>query len=196
MIDRVMSALLRTTGTMKVTPTKPLDKVQQNPFILQQKNPGEAATEALKVTKGPTAAAPEATIADRQEQLNFVPLPLRSPLYEDTRFYWKLKDFKAKISEDGESKIIFSVNTYTLGLLWFTMTSQPGKLLSLQCITEDNSVAEVFRSSSEILRQELQDAGFSNVVVSYRVQAGIRGIADLDPDFATPGTTNLIDLQV
>lgn len=198
MIDRVMSALLKTTGTMKVTPSKPLDKIQQNPFVLQQKIPGEAAEAVAKSSKGLTVNQPDGMVNDRPDQPNYVPLPLRSQLYENTRFYWKLKEFRAKTSETGESRIIFSVHTHSLGQLWFTMTAQPGSenLLSLQCIAEENYVAEVFRTSSQLLREELLGAGFNSVVVTCRVQAGIRGIADLDPDFANFSTPSIIDLQV
>lgn len=194
MIDRVMSALLK--ATERVTPTKPADKIQQRPFILAQGLAGETVGEIHRARQRQDAAAPDMPAADRQEPLTYVPLPLRSQVYEDTRFYWKLKDFSVKTGEDGGAKIIFSVRTETLGYLWFTLTAQPGKLLSVQCITEHSAAAEVFRAGSASLQEELAQAGYPSVIVSCRFQPGIRGMADIDPDFAAAETHALLNVQV
>lgn len=196
MIDKVMSVLLRTTDTMKVTPSKTADKIQQKPFTLEQNLAAETAKEMSKTSRSSEAKSPEPTVNDRQDQLTYVPLPLHSPVYEDTRFYWKLKDMAAKTNEQGEAKVIFSVNTNTLGLLWFTLTAQPGKLLSVQCISEASSVAEVFRASSGELQEELAEVGYEKVIFSCRVQSGIRSIGDIDADFASSESYSLLDVQV
>ncbi len=197
MIDRVMSALFKASENMRVTPGKQVDKINQKPFTLEQSLAAETAKEMSKI-KRPTEAKPtdKPTTAERPEQPPYVPLPLRTPLYEDARFYWKLKELSAKVQENGEAKVIFSVNTDTLGTLWFTLTSQESKYLSVQCLTEASLVAEVFRGSSELLQRELTEAGYENVVVSCRIQTGIRSIADLDPDFLAGETISLLNVQV
>lgn len=196
MIDRVMSALLRVTGTPKVTPGKALDKIQQRPFTLPQNLAAESALETSKAQKSAKIGSPEPSTLERAEQLTYAPLPLRSELYEDARFYWKLRDFKYTAGAGGEAKVIFCLGSETLGQLWFILTSQPGSFLSVQCITEDAAAAETFKATSGNLKDELILAGFTDVVVSCRVQPGVRGISDLDPDFTGTPNPSLIDLQV
>ncbi|MEW6063762.1 hypothetical protein P378_17670 [Desulforamulus profundi] len=197
MIDKVMSALFKASENMRVTPGKHVDKIQQKPFGLEQNLAAEAAREMTKTGRpaGPRTPDP-VTAPDRQDQLAFVPLPLRTPLYEDARFYWKVKDFSAKTGKDGEAKVIFSLNTDTLGLLWFTLTTQPGSSLSVQCITEIQTAAEIFRAGAADLQKELTELGYQNVIVSCRMQPGIRSIADIDPDFASGESNILLDVQV
>ncbi|MEG6512560.1 flagellar hook-length control protein FliK [Desulforamulus ruminis] len=194
MIDRVMSALLR-TDSMKVSPGKPVDKIQQQPFILGGKMPGETS-DAVKTPGAKNLPQPEAAPANRQDELSYVPLPLRSQIYEDARFYYKLRDFSAKTEENGEVKVLFSIHTDLLGQLWFTLTAQPGKLLSVQCITENNEAAEAFRAASTALQEELSEVGYPSVILSCRTQPGIRGIADLDPDFPAAEAHFLLNVQV
>lgn len=197
MIDRVMSTLFKVSDSMKVTPGKNADKIQQKPFSLEQNIAMETAQEMAKTHRsGETKPPEQLSWQDRQDQLPFVPLPLRTPLYEDARFYWKLKDFSAKVGEAGEAKVIFSIHTDTLGLLWFSVSAQSNQVLAVQCVTENNGSAEVFRASSSEMQQELADLGYANVVVSCRVQPGIRSIADLDPDFASNDQPCLLDVQV
>ncbi len=197
MIDRVMSALFKASENMRITPGKQVDKINQQPFTLDQ-NLAAETVKAMGKVKRPTEAKPtdKPTLAERSEQPPYAPLPLRTPLYEDARFYWKLKELSAKVQENGEAKVIFSVNTDTLGTLWFTLTSQESKYLSVQCITEASLVAEVFRGSSELLQRELTEAGYETVIVSCRMQPGIRSLADLDPDFAADETISLLNVQV
>ncbi|MEW6696249.1 MAG: flagellar hook-length control protein FliK [Bacillota bacterium] len=197
MIDKVMSALFKTAENMRVTPGKQVEKIQQKPFGIEQNLAAETAKDLAKPSRpaGPKAAEP-VLIPDRQDQLTYVPLPLRTPLYQDARFYWKLKEFSAKTGADGEAKVIFSVNTDTLGQLWFTLTTQPGNSLSVQCITEIQTAAEIFRAAAADLQRELSELGYQNILVSCRLQPGIRSIADIDPDFASGEITMLLDVQV
>lgn len=197
MIDRVMSILFRASENMRVTPSKQVDKINQKPFTLEQ-NLAAATTQELNQVKRPVDTKPTADMPqiDRQEQPPYVPLPLRTPLYEDAKFYWKLKDLSAKVQGNGESKVIFSINTDNLGLLWFTLTTQENKYLSVQCITETSSLAEVFRDSAEVLQRELTEVGYENVVFSCRMQPGVRSIADLDPDFVADETISLLNVRV
>ena len=196
MIDRVMSTLFRVADGMKVTPGKSVDKIQQQPFSLEQSLTLETAKELTKTQRSGEVKSPEQLpLPDRQDQLPYVPLPLRSPLYEATRFYWKLKDFSALVGDSGEAKVIFSIHTDTLGLLWFTVTAQPSQGLAVQCITDIGSSAEVFRAGIPLLQQELSQLGYANVVVSCRIQPGVRTIADIDPDFSS-NPQSLLNVQV
>ncbi|MEG6523378.1 flagellar hook-length control protein FliK [Desulfotomaculum sp. 1211_IL3151] len=195
MIDRIMSTLFKASENMRVTPGKQVDKTQQRPFTMDQSIAAEAR-EAAKVHRTPKVNTPEPThTVDRQDQLSYVPLPLRSPVYENAHFYLKIKDLAAKTDANGQYKLIFQINTDTLGPLWFTLSTQPN-LLSVQCITESNSTAELFRNSSLELQQDLSEAGYQNVIVSCRIQPGIRGIADIDPDFAASEGYLLLNVQV
>lgn len=197
MIDRVMSTLFKVSESMKVTPGKNVDKMQQKPFSLEQSIAMETTQELAKTHRSSEAKPTEQiSLQDRQDQLPFVPLPLRTPLYEDARFYWKLKDFSAKVEENGDAKVIFSIHTNTLGLLWFSVSAHSNQVLAVQCVTENNCSAEVLRANSPEMQQELAHLGYAQVVVSCRVQPGIRNIADLDPDFANGAQPTLLDVQV
>ncbi|SHE79848.1 flagellar hook-length control protein FliK [Desulforamulus putei] len=198
MIDKVMSALFKATDNMRVTPGKQVDKIQPKPFALAQNLAAETARESVKTSRpaGPARATEPVTVPDRQDQLTYVPLPWRTPLYEDAKFYWRLKDFSAQTGANGEARVIFSINTDTLGLLWFTLTTRPGKFLSVQCIAETQTVVEVFRAGAMDLQQELTELGYENVIVSCRMQSGIRSIADIDPAFASEETSVLLDVKI
>lgn len=108
MIEKVLSALFKASENMRVTPGKHVDKIQQKPFGLEQNLAAEAAGEMTKTGRpaGPRTPDP-VTAPNRQDQLAFVPLPLRTPLYEDARFYWKVNDFSATTTR-------FTFNTYFL----------------------------------------------------------------------------------
>ena len=91
MIDRVMSALFKATDNMRVTPGKQVDKVQQKPFTLDQ-NIVAGAKETTKVHRSSeTKTAEPSGNIDRQDQLSYVPLPLRTPLDENAHFCLKHK---------------------------------------------------------------------------------------------------------
>ncbi|AQS58005.1 flagellar hook-length control protein FliK [Desulforamulus ferrireducens] len=195
MIDRVMSILFRSSENMRVTPSKQVDKINQNPFTLEQNLAATATKEASKIKRPHDAKPTDLPQLDRQEQPPYVPLPLRTPLYKDAKFYWKLRDLSAKVQANGEAKVIFSVNTTNLGLLWFTLSTQENKHLSVQCITETSALADIFRSSAELLQRELTEVGYESVLVSCRMQPGIRSIADLDPEFVD-GTSALLNIKV
>jgi len=180
---------------MKVTPSKALEKIKQKPLVLKENLPAEAAG-AMDKVRSQKDPLPDVPTSDRTDLIPYVPLPLRSQIYEETRFYGKLRDLKYKLNDQGEVKVIFCVKTDTLGLLWFNLAMQPGKLLSVQCLTEHNGAAELFKNSIPRLQEELAAAGFPAVVVTCRLQPGIRGIADIDADFAAAPFHSLIDMQV
>lgn len=195
MIDRIMSTLFKASENMRVTPGKQVDRIHQKPFGVEQ-NIAAEAKETVRIHHSAKVNTPQPTnMVDRQDQLTYVPLPLRSPVYENTHFYLKIKDLAAKKDANGQYKLIFQINTDTLGPLWFTLATQPN-LLSVQCITESNSTAEIFRNSSLALQQDLAATGYPNVNVSCRIQPGIRGIADIDPDFAASEGNFLLNVQV
>ncbi|GAB6178866.1 hypothetical protein JCM14036_01850 [Desulfotomaculum defluvii] len=195
MIDRIMSTLFKASENMRITPGKQVDKAQQKPFTMDESILAEAK-QTVKVNRSSESKPTEPTnVSDRQDQLSYVPLPLRSSHYENARFYLKIKDLATKSDANGQSKLIFHVNTDTLGSLWFSLSTQPG-LLSVQCITESNTTAEVFRNNSLELQKSLVETGYQNVIVSCRIQTGIRGIADIDPDFSATETFSLLNVQV
>lgn len=195
MIDRIMSTLFKASENMRISPGKQVDKLQQKPFTVDESILAEAK-QTVKVQRSSESKSAEPTnVSDRQDQLSYAPLPLRSSHYENAQFYIKIKDLAAKTDAHGQYKLIFHINTATLGPLWFSLSTQPG-LLSVQCITESNATAEVFRNSSLELQKSLLDTGYQNVIVSCRIQASIRGLADIDPDFAATETVSLLNVQV
>lgn len=196
MIDRVMSALFRTTENIKITPSKPLDKIQPRPLELKQKLATELTRDIGTAPPPKDDPIPDTSIKDSSLQLPYVPLPLRSEIYQDARFYGKLQDFRYKAGDQGETRMIFCLRTNNLGQLWFNLVIEPGKLLSIQCLTENNQSAGLFRQSSELLKTQLADLGFASVIVSCRQKPGIQGIADIDPEMALVKPISLLDRQV
>ncbi|CCO07836.1 hypothetical protein [Desulforamulus hydrothermalis] len=196
MIDKIMAGLFKAADNMRVTPGKPVDKVQTKPFTLEQNPAAETTREAARVARpaGKTPLPVPAT--ERQDQPVYVPLPWRTPLYQDAKFYWQVKDFSAKLDTRGEARVIFSVDTLNLGLLWFSMTAQPGSLLSVQCIAETQAAVEAWQAAAGLLQQELADLGFNRVIISGRRQAGIRSITDIDPHFGSAADSLLLDVKI
>ncbi|AEF93155.1 hypothetical protein Desca_0251 [Desulfotomaculum nigrificans CO-1-SRB] len=196
MIDRVMSALFRATNNMKITPSKPLDKIQSRPLELKHKLTAEVTREISASPRPKDNLPPDTSVQERNDQLPYVPLPLRSEFYQDARFYARLQDFKYKTGNLDETRIIFCLRTVNLGQLWFNLAIRPGKLLSVQCLTENNSSAELFKENAELLQAALVELGFASVIVSCRPQPGIQSIADIDPEFAMAKPFSLLDRQV
>jgi len=96
-----------------------------------------------------------------------LPLPLKSNLYQDTRFYIYKQQCEQQHSqkkENGETVIVFGLNTISLGRLFFILTHQMNKKIDILCHAEKHDTSSKLNSRAEELTESLRKLGFDRVV--------------------------------
>jgi len=137
-------------------------------------------------------AAPQHRSGESSEPM-LMPLPLRSPLFPDTQFYAfrRLDEEKhGRKGEEGETGIVFSLGTISLGRLFF-MLLRKAEAISITCHTENGTVAERLNTRAEELKKQVQDIGFEQVTFRCTI---------LDPNLVKPtagfSSPGLLDMKV
>ena len=108
-----------------------------------------------------------------------LPLPLRSPLFPDTQFFVFRRygeEKQGRENEEGETGIVFSLATASLGRLFFMLTRKKDSI-SINCHTETGAVAARLNSRAEELKQQMRETGFEKVIFRCTV---------LDPNLVNP----------
>ncbi len=111
-----------------------------------------------------------------------LPLPLKSTLYPDTRFYTCMRRDEqqhGREKEKNETVIVFGLNTNSLGRLFFILTRQMDKKIDILCHAEKHDTSDKLNSRAEELTENLRKLGFDRVV--FRCTA-------LDPMLTKPST--------
>ncbi|KJS14370.1 MAG: hypothetical protein VR67_00325 [Peptococcaceae bacterium BRH_c8a] len=139
-----------------------------------------------------TTAAPQHRAGESSEPV-LMPLPLRSPLFPDTQFYaFRRRDEEkqGQKGEDGETGIVFSLGTASLGRLFF-MLVRKAEAISITCHTENGAIAGRLNTRAEELKKQIQAIGFEQVTFRCTV---------LDPNLVKPtagfSSPGLLDLKV
>ncbi len=110
---------------------------------------------------------PEQHTAPAVENPAFVPLPLRSELYPDARFYARFPQEKPAGSNSAPvaPTVFLCLVTENLGTLWFGLTLRDSGLF-VNCFTESEEANRTLRENFSLLREELLSSGFSTVSLS------------------------------
>jgi len=178
-----------------------------NILLSEQQNQKQARPEQTafrevmqaQLTRPSSTANPETATAAPQHRAGeggdpvLTPLPLRSPLFPDTQFYaFRRRDEEkqGRKGEKGETGIVFSLGTVSLGRLFF-MLVRKAEAVSITCHTEDRAVAGRLNTRAEELKKQVRDIGFEQVTFRCTI---------LDPNLVKPtagfSSPGLLDLKV
>lgn len=148
----------------------------------------------------PSTAAPEAAgrAAPRQGAAEtgepvLLPLPLRSPLFPDTQFYVFRRqggEGRGREGEEGETGIVFSLATASLGRLFFMLTRR-AESINIACHAETGAAAARLNARAGELTAQVREMGFGQVV--FRCIVLDPKLAREPAGFSSPG---LLDLKV
>lgn len=126
---------------------------------------------------------------------DFLPLPLKSPLFTDSAFFIKnLKEDRPKAGESGHTGIFIRLRTENLGPVWISLAAD-NKALKLSFYTEDDSYSARIRETFPVLEEGLQQLGYYRVGTAVVTRPGIKDCPDINPGGKSPGIY-LLDLEV
>ena len=152
-----------------------------------------AATEASRGVRGtdPKTAeqpSPGSSLPD------FLPLPLKSPLFTESRFFIKNQREESSGEESGPCSVFVNLLTESMGSLWIYLAS--GKeSLTVSFYTEDDSYTRLINQSIPSLLEELKKIGCPSVKAAGITRPGIKSCADIVTGSAGSGNY-ILDLEV
>lgn len=157
--------------------------------------PGQEAGSArltAGMPAGKTSPAAEKGIAgDTENQVrqttagsglpDFLPLPLKSPLFTESRFYIKnQREDSRSAGKDGATGVFIRLRTANLGVIWISL-SAGGQSLALSFYTENEEYTASLKEIFPVLEEGLQKMGYASVSVAGLTRPGIRDCSDISP---------------
>lgn len=130
-----------------------------------------------------TGLATQANIEQTTEQpfpiLSFVPLPLRSELFPEARFFAGLGEDKttAPAGQEMVEEIFICVVTEKLGQVWIGLACR-NDFLSVKCFTEQEMSNKIIRENFPALRNDLKTIGFKEVSLTSRTRSELGAFAE------------------
>jgi hypothetical protein len=157
-------------GTAQSLTKQHLPRVQPNPSgpaqnSEQSNSAGGAKTVLEQIThssQGQLTANKET--GDPQSELIFLPLPLKSELYPDAKFYRQVND-EEKSGQDGDenqNRLVFGLKTASLGDIYFLVVQRESNL-SIQCAASKLQTVDVLRKGFAELEKKLKRLGWQKV---------------------------------
>ncbi|HBV98404.1 MAG: hypothetical protein JL50_20205 [Peptococcaceae bacterium BICA1-7] len=152
-----------------------------------------AATEASRAVKGvnPRPAdqpSPGSNLPD------FLPLPLKSPLFTESRFFIKNQREESSGENSALCSVFVNLITESMGSLWIYLAS--GKeSLTVSFFTEDESYTRHINQSLPSLLEELKEIGCPQVKAVGITRPGIKSCSDIVPGSKDLGNY-ILDLEV
>lgn len=126
---------------------------------------------------------------------DFLPLPLKSPLFAESSFYIKNHREETEEATPGSAASVFiRLKTESMDTLWISLASED-QSLSVSFYTGEHSYTISIKESFPELVEELKKLGYSAVKAAGITRAGISGCADIAPGITTSGNY-LLDLEV
>ncbi len=125
----------------------------------------------------------------------FMPLPLRSDLFPETRFFVRPVEEKseAQTAEPDQNMDIFiCLITETMGRVWVGLFCRKD-YLSVKCFTDQESTNKILRQNFTPLRESLKEIGFKEVSLTSQARLELGAVVEgLLPKFES----HLLDHKV
>lgn len=126
---------------------------------------------------------------------DFLPLPLRSPLFTDSRFFIKNgREDTPGPGEDRPANVFIRLRTENLGVLWISLAAG-NESLALFFYTESETYTVPLKESFPSLVDGLQKLGYTSVNVAGITRPGIKDCSDISPGGTASGSY-ILDLEV
>lgn len=168
--------------------------------VFQVRDATAAMKEALEAG-GAKATALQTTTAETPQQKAeqpfsippFIPLPLRSELFQEARFFARLGEEKTNADGGREAEVFFiCLITENLGRIWIGVACR-NDFLSVKCFTDQEGSNIILRQNFSPLREELKTIGFSEVSLTSQARAELGAVVEgLLPKFEA----HLLDRKV
>lgn len=143
---------------------------------------GKAADEPKEVSERPA------------QQPAFSPLPLRSDLFRESRFFARIEDGHEQASASSEKirELFVCLHTENMGWIWVGLFWR-NDFLSVKCFTESRLTSKTIKESFPVLREELKGTGFSEIALISQAKSQLGAMAEgLLPKFEM----HLIDRKI
>lgn len=152
-----------------------------------------AATGAGKVGEAEMKAPPSPSAGHALPDI--LPLPYKSPLFSESRFYIKNDiESMAASGTDTPASLFIRLKTDNLGVIWIQMAAR-SESLSITFYSEEDSYTGIIRQDLPDLVEGLRKMGYPGVRAAGITRPGITGCADLAPGLKGSGNY-LLDLEV
>jgi len=150
---------------------------------------GKKVLEALDSSQPEKLAARVETKPGIETTVNspaFTPLPLRSELFPEARFFARLNERSAADSAAVDrpvTEIFVHIDTDNMGHIWINLSWQ-GNFLSVKYFTENENSSKILRENFSPIRADLKEIGFNEVSLTSQARAGLGGLTnELLPKF-------------
>ncbi|MFX4262386.1 flagellar hook-length control protein FliK [Pelotomaculum propionicicum] len=146
------------------------------------------ATAAMKETleaEGVKASALQTAPAETPQQKAeqpysippFIPLPLRTDLFKEARFFARLGEEKTEGGSREAEEFFICLITENLGRIWVGVACR-SDFLSVKCFTDQEGSNKVLRQNFPPLREELKTIGFSEVSLTSQARAELGAVVE------------------
>jgi hypothetical protein len=143
-----------------------------------------AAKEALAaegVSASRLQSAPAETLQKAEQPFSipaFIPLPLRTELFQEARFFARLGEDKTNTGAARETEEIFiCLITENLGRIWVGVSCR-NDFLSIKCFTDREDSNKILRQNFSPLREDLKTIGFKEVSLSSQARAELGSVVE------------------
>ncbi|MDF9409981.1 MAG: Flagellar hook-length control protein FliK [Pelotomaculum sp. PtaB.Bin013] len=150
---------------------------------------GKKVLEALdnsQPEKLPTRVETKQIIEPTVNSPAFTPLPLRSELFPEARFFARLNERNAADSATVDrpvTEIFVHIDTDNMGHIWINL-SWRNNFLSVKYFTENENSSKILRENFSPIRDALKEIGFNEVSLTSQARAGLGGLTnELLPKF-------------
>ncbi len=133
---------------------------------------------------GPAAERHPATDIKQPEErplqpMAFTPLPLRSSLFREARFFARVGEEKTRGSSKGvtSGEIFICLITKNLGRVWVGLTCKKD-YLSVKYFTDRKTANKILRENFSPMREELKTIGFTEVSITSRTMVELGTVVE------------------
>jgi hypothetical protein len=153
--------------------------------VAQVRDMTAAAREALEAEGVKTSALQTARTETTQQKTEqpfsipaFIPLPLRSDLFPEARFFARLGEEKTGAGAGREAEEFFiCLITENLGRIWIGVACR-SDFLSVKCFTDQEGPNKILRQHFPPLRDDLKTIGFKEVSLTSQARTELGAVVE------------------
>lgn len=109
---------------------------------------------------------------------SFIPLPLRTGLFQEARFFARLGEGKTGAGAGREAEEFFiCLITKNLGRIWVGISCH-NDFLSVKCFTDQETSNKILRKHFPPLREDLKTIGFNEVSLTSQTRSELGAVVE------------------
>lgn len=186
-----LTSLLHELTNSNVSRVSPTPKAENSTGSRDTLALGKKALEALNSTQ----LNKQATRSENKrtaepvviQQPAFTPLPLRSELFPNARFFAKLGEKKASVQNavnETATEMFIHIDLENMGSIWITLSLNNNAQLSVKYFTDNEGASKTIRKNFTSIKDDLQEIGFQNVFLTSQAHIALNNLTnELLPKF-------------